>query len=112
MGKLILVGIAVLVLATSAMAAPTKVIVAMHDPGCHWFFAGGGPDKRAYTKTLVRQGPVTLVNLDEASLKIAGPGGTKIERVGAKLTLNAKGVYRITMVGQAPDDNHLKLTIK
>jgi hypothetical protein len=32
--------------------------------------------------------------------------------VGAKLTLKAKGVYRITMVKQAPDDNHLKLTIK
>jgi hypothetical protein len=56
--------------------------------------------------------PVTLVNLDEAALKINGPGGTKAERVGAKLTLKAKGVYKITMVRQAPDDNHLKLTIK
>jgi hypothetical protein len=112
MGKLILIGIAALTLAASAAAAPTKVVVAMHDPGCHWFYNGGGPDQRAFTKTLVRRGPVTLVNLDEASLKIVGPGGTKIERVGAKLTLKAKGVYRITMVAQAPDDNHLKLTIK
>jgi hypothetical protein len=112
MHRLVLVGIAALMLAAPASAAPTRVIVAMHDPGCHWFYLGGGPDHRTYSKTLIRQGPVTLVNLDEASLKIAGPGGTKIERVGAKLTLKAKGVYRITMVAQAPDDNHLKLTIK
>jgi hypothetical protein len=114
MRKLILVGIAAaaLILAASASAAPSRVVVAMHDPGCHWFYSSGGPSHRVYTKTLVRQGPVSLVNLDEAALKIAGPGGTKLERVGAKLTLTAKGVYRITMVGQAPDDNHLKLTIK
>jgi hypothetical protein len=112
MRKLILVGIAALVLAASASAASSKVVVAMHDPGCHWFYSGGGPDHRSFTKTLIRRGPVTLVNLDEASLKIMGPGGTKIERVGAQLTLKAKGVYKITMVAQAPDDNHLKLTIK
>jgi len=88
------------------------VTVAMHDPGCHWFYLGGGPNHRKYVKTVTRQGPVSLVNLDEAALKIKGPSGTKIERVGATLTLAAKGVYRITMVGQAPDDNHLKLTIK
>jgi len=111
MGKFILIGIAALTLAASAAAAPTRVVVAMHDPGCHWFYNGGGPDQRTFTKTLVRRGPVTLVNLDEASLKIVGPGGTKIERVGAKLTLKTKGVYKITMVAQAPDDNHLKLTI-
>jgi hypothetical protein len=45
-------------------------------------------------------------------MKINGPGGTKIERVGASLTLNTKGVYAITMVGQAPDHNHVKLMIK
>ena len=112
MRRLILVGIAALMFAAPASAAPTKLIVAMHDPGCHWFYVGGGPNHRVYAKTLVRQGPVMLVNLDEASLKVAGPGGTKIERIGARLTLNAKGVYKITMVGQAPDDNHLKLTIK
>jgi hypothetical protein len=32
--------------------------------------------------------------------------------VGAKVTLRAKGLYKITMVGQAADDNHLKLTIR
>jgi hypothetical protein len=120
MRRLILTGVvglmlaapAALLLAAPGAAAPTKVVVAMRDPGCHWFYLGGGPNNRKYATTLVRRGPVTLLNLDEASLKIKGPGGTKIERVGAKLTLKAKGVYRITMVGQAPDDNHLKLTIK
>jgi hypothetical protein len=112
MRKLILTALAALMLAAPAAAAPPKLIVAMHDPGCHWFYLGGGPNHRQYAKTVARSGPVTLVNLDEAALKINGPGGTKTERVGASLTLNAKGVYTITMVGQAPDDNHLKLTIK
>jgi len=111
MRKLMLIGITGLLFAAPASAAPTKLIVAMHDPGCHWFYLGGGPNNRKYTKTRVQRGPVTLVNLDEAALKISGPGATKIERVGAKLTLTAKGIYRITMVGQAADDNHLKLTI-
>ena len=118
MRKLILAGIAGLMLAASAAAGPTaaagstKLVVAMRDPGCHWFYLGGGPNHRKYAKTVTRTGPVTLVNLDEATLIIKGPGGTRHEKVGAKLTLKAKGVYRITMVKQAPDDNHLKLTIK
>jgi hypothetical protein len=37
----------------------------------------------------------------------AGDAG-QLRRGGA----DGHGVYRITMVGQAPDDNHLKLTIK
>lgn len=107
-----------LMLAATAAAGPSsaakasKLIVAMHDPGCHSFYTGGGPNHRKYTKTIVRQEPVKLVNLDEAALIIKGPGGTKHENVGATLTLKAKGVYRITMVKQAADDNHLKLTIK
>lgn len=109
---LVLAAIGVLMLAGPASAAPTKLIVAMHDPGCHWFYVGGGPNRRQYAKTAVRSGPVRLVNLDEAALTIEGPGGTKTDRVGASLTLSAKGVYAITMVGQASDDNHLKLTIK
>jgi hypothetical protein len=107
--------IAGLTLAAVAAAAPaktTKVYVAMHDPGCHWFYVGGGPNHRAYVKTLTRTGPVTLVNLDEAALIVKGPGGTKLDKVGERMPLHAKGVYRITMVKQAPDDNHLKLTIK
>src|SRR5262249_37843758 len=112
MRKLILTGIPALMFAAPARAPQAPLIVPMKDPGCHWFYTGGGPNHRNYTKTLVRTGPVTLLNLDEAALIIKGPGGTKKEAVGARLTLKAKGVYTITMVKQAPDDNHLKLTIK
>jgi hypothetical protein len=107
-----------LLLAATAAARPaaavkaTKLVVAMHDPGCHWFYTGGGPNHRKYSKTVARTGPVKLVNLDEATLIVKGPGGTKRDKVGATLTLKAKGLYKITMVKQAPDDNHLKLTIK
>jgi hypothetical protein len=118
MRKLILIGTAGLMLAASAAAgvnAPSgssQLIVAMRDPGCHWFYVGGGPNNRHYLKSVTRKGPVALLNLDEAALKVKGPGGTKSDRVGAKLTLRAKGVYKITMVKQMPDDNTLKLTIK
>src|SRR5262245_22479668 len=111
-------GLTLLVLVATAAARPataaktTKLIVAMRDPGCHWFYLGGGPSHRKYTKTVARTGPVKLVNLDEDTLIVKGPGGTKHDNVGASLTLKAKGVYKITMVKQAPDDNHLKLTIK
>jgi hypothetical protein len=107
-----------LMLVATAAARPatatkaSKLIVAMRDPGCHWFYTSGGPNHRKYTKTLARRGPVKLVNLDEATLIVKGPGGTKHDKVGATLTLKAKGVYKITMVKQASDDNHLKLTIK
>jgi hypothetical protein len=108
--SLVLVATAAARPATAAKA--TKLIVAMRDPGCHWFYTGGGPNHRKYTKTAVRSGPVKLVNLDEAALIVKGPSGTKHDNVGEALTLKAKGVYKITMVKQAPDDNHLKLTIK
>jgi hypothetical protein len=79
----------------------------MRDPGCHWFQVGG-----KYVKSATRHGPVTLVNRDEAALRIKGPVGTKIEKVLGKMKLRAKGTYRITMVHQASDDNHLVLRIK
>jgi hypothetical protein len=47
-----------------------------------------------------------------AALRIKGPGGTKTDRVLGKLKLQARGTYRITMVHQAPDDNHLVLRVK
>ena len=121
MRKLIFIALlltASLLLAASATAGQTsaaratKLVVAMRDPGCHWFYLGGGSGHRKYAKTAVRTGAVKLVNLDEATLIVKGPGGTKHDKVGASLTLKAKGVYKITMVKQAPDDNHLKLTIK
>ena len=125
MRKLIIIAIAgltlltaSLILAATAAARPattagaTKLVVAMRDPGCHWFYLGGGPSHRKYSKTVSRTGPVKLVNLDEDTLIVKGPGGTKHDKVGATLTLKARGLYTITMVKQAPDDNHLKLTIK
>jgi hypothetical protein len=82
------------------------VTVVMKDPGCHWFSVGG-----KFTTKLTVTGPVALANFDENALKVAGATGTKLDPVGKKITL-ARGIYRITMVGQAPDDNHLKLVVK
>jgi len=107
MKKLTLIGIAALAFAAPAAAGKAPLVVAMHDPGCHSFFVGG-----KYVKSVTRTGPVTLQNADEAALKIKGPGGTKLDPVGKKLTLRARGTYRITMVHQAPDDNHLVLRVK
>ncbi len=107
MRKFILLTIAALVLAAPAAANRAPLVVAMKDPGCHWFLVNG-----KYVKSAAQSGPVTLLNRDEAALKVKGPSGTKIDRVGAKLTLVAKGTYRITMVGQHPDDNTLTLKVK
>jgi hypothetical protein len=109
MKKLIAILAAVLAAALagsgSAATATKTVTVAMHDPGCHWFLVGG-----AYKQRLSVEGPVSLLNFDEAALRIVGPSGVKLEPVGKKLTLT-HGVYRITMVKQASDDNHLVLTV-
>jgi hypothetical protein len=93
-------------LASSATPVPKTVTVAMHDPGCHWFAVGG-----KFLKTLTVSGPVKLANYDEAALLVAGGKGVKRDAVGKQLLLG-RGVYTITMVGQAPDDNHLKLTVR
>ena len=81
------------------------VNVVMKDPGCHWFSAGG-----KFTTKLTVHGPVALANYDEAALMIMGPKGMLLDKVGKKVVL-ARGTYRITMVGQASDDNHLKLVV-
>ena len=92
--------------AKTAAAAPTKTLnVVMHDPGCHWFQTDAG----LKTTTKVT-GPVNLHNMDEAALKVVGPSGAVIDHVGKSVKLQP-GIYRITMVGQASDDNHLKLTV-
>ena len=85
---------------------PTKVTVVMHDPGCHWFSVGG----KLKTK-LAATGPVRLFDVDEAALEVAGAGKVRRVGVGKSITLG-KGVYAITMVGQAPDDNHLRLFVR
>jgi hypothetical protein len=99
--------LALLAAAPASASRSTAVQVRMADPGCHWFYSHG-----KNVKSLTVTGAVTVVNYDEAALKFVGPGGTKIEKRLGKLTLKAPGTYRITMVGQAPDDNHLKLVIK
>jgi len=91
--------------ASHKAASPKTVTVAMHDPGCHWFSVAG-----TYRKSLSVSGPVYLLNADEAALKIVGRTGPKLDRVGHKLLLT-HGKYHITMVGQAPDDNHLLLVV-
>ncbi len=91
--------------AASHVTSTKTVRVVMKDPGCHWFSVGG----KLKIKLAVK-GPVALANFDEAALKIAGPHGTKLDPVGKSITLT-RGSYRITMVGQHPDDNTLKLTV-
>ena len=108
MKKLAVITVAVvaLLIGQGAAASTKTVTVAMHDPGCHWFLVGG-----KYMKSLSVKGPVSLVNLDEAALKIAGASGVKLDAIGKKVAL-VRGTYRITMVGQAPDDNTLRLVVK
>jgi len=77
----------------------------MHDPGCHWFVSHG-----KYVKSLTVAGPVKFANYDEKTVIVKGPKGTTLVKVGKSAPL-AKGVYHITMVKQAPDDNHLVLTV-
>ena len=91
--------------ATHQAHAVKTVTVVMKDPGCHWFSANG-----KFTTRLTVHGPVALANYDEAALMIMGPKGMQLDKVGKKVVL-ARGIYRITMVGQAPDDNHLKLVV-
>jgi hypothetical protein len=90
---------------SAAMAPVRSLNVVMKDPGCHWFQTDAG----LKTSTSVK-GPVRLMNMDEAALKIVGPSGTIVDHVG-KAVLLPTGSYRITMVGQEPDDNHLKLAV-
>ncbi|MEA2167030.1 MAG: hypothetical protein QOF76_330 [Solirubrobacteraceae bacterium] len=96
-----------------AAAAPGQpsaiktVKVVMKDPGCHWFSVGGKVTMKL--KVFVK-GPVALANYDEAALKIVGPSGVKHVAVAKKITLT-RGSYRITMVGQHPHDNTLKLVV-
>jgi hypothetical protein len=86
--------------------APTKVTVVMHDPGCHWFSVRG-----TFRTKLAVRGPASLLNVDEAALKVVRPGFSRRVAIGKSLLLD-KGTYAITMVGQAPDDNHLRLTVR
>jgi hypothetical protein len=87
-------------------AAPKTLKIAMHDPGCHWFQIG-----TKFTKTATANGSVRLLNLDEATLKATSGHSVRRIPVGKSIVVGS-GHYTITMVGQAPDDNHLKLTVR
>ena len=86
--------------------APGTLRVVMRDPGCHWFSIGG-----KFTLMASVAGPVNVLDLDEAALKVTGNGVTHRVAVGKELLVRP-GHYVITMVGQAPDDNYLKLTVR
>jgi len=94
-------------LATTSQHATIKTVtIAMHDPGCHWFLKHG-----KYTRTdTVKANRVRLVNHDEAALKVASRHGMRHIAVGKSLVVG-HGSYVIMMVGQAPDDNYLRLTV-
>ena len=92
--------------ARASVKAPKTVGVVMHDPGCHWFDVNN-----RFLKKLTVAGPVKLANFDEATLLVAGPSGVKRALFGKPILLR-RGVYHITMVHQAPDDNHLLLVVR
>ncbi len=88
------------------MVTPSQTVtVAMRDPGCHWFQVG-----QDYQKSMSITGPVSLLNSDEAALRIVGPDGVQVDNVGQHVSL-VPGSYRITMIGQEPDDNILHLSV-
>ena len=91
---------------TTHQAAPKTLKIVMHDPGCHWFMRGG-----KFTKTATVTGRVRLVNFDEAAVKVASRQGMRHIPMGKSLVVG-RGSYVIMMVGQAPDDNYLKLTVR
>ena len=116
MRTLLLILIAALALAAPiALAAPSAagkapLIIAMKDPGCHWFYVGGGPNHGSTSSPLSgRAGDAPQPRRGGTDRQ--GARRHQDRAVGAKLTLKAKGTYHITMVKQAPDDNHLLLKV-
>ena len=94
-------------LAATGHATTSKTLsVVMRDPGCHWFAVG-----RRFTTAATVSGRVRLLNLDEAALKAASAGTARRIPVGHSIVLG-RGHYMITMVGQAADDNTLRLTVR
>jgi hypothetical protein len=94
-------------LATATHQTTTKTVkIVMHDPGCHWFMVHG----QYKVKDTVKADRVRLVDQDQAALKVKTAQGVRRIPVGRSIVVG-QGVYGITMVGQAPDDNHLRLTV-
>lgn len=101
-----LVGAARGLATTTPQTAPKTLAVVMHDPGCHWFQIGG-----KFTTSATLNGRVRIVDRDETALKVASSHGIQRIPFGKSIVVG-RGHYAITMVGQAPDDNHLKLTVR
>ena len=80
--------------------------VVMADPGCHFFLVHG---KKTTTPSMA--GPIRLKNLDEAALKVASRTKVRFVPVGRAIVLG-RGHYVVMMLGQAVDDNYLKLTVR
>jgi hypothetical protein len=93
-------------LATTTNTTPKTVKIVMRDPGCHWFVVHG----KYVTKDNVKANRVRLVNQDEAALKVTSRYGMRHIPVGKSIVVG-RGNYVIMMVGQAPDDKYLKLTV-
>ncbi len=91
---------------THHAATPKTLKIVMHDPGCHWFMVGG-----KFTKTATANGHIRLLNVDEAALKVASHHGIKQIPVHHSIVVG-RGSYVIMMVGQAVDDNYLKLVVR
>ena len=91
---------------TTHQTAPKTLKIVMHDPGCHWFMQGG-----KFTTKAAITGRVRLLNFDEDTLKVAARSGAHYIKVGKSLVVG-RGHYVIMMVGQATDDNYLKLTVR
>jgi hypothetical protein len=91
---------------SSHQASPKTLKVVMHDPGCHWFLVHGKDVKSA-----VAHGQIRVLNQDEAKLKVASRTKVRFIPVGKSIVLS-RGNYVVMMVGQAIDDNYLKLTVR
>lgn len=102
-------GVAAASTPASASSASTAGVVpiVMGDPGCHWFAVAG-----KHKASLTVAGKTTFRNLDEKALIFKGQNFLQRLAVGKSLAVVKPGVYHITMVGQAPDDNHLVLVVK
>jgi hypothetical protein len=73
---------------------------------CHWFLMHG-----KVTRTASVAGPIRLPEPRRATLKVASRTGLRYIHVGKSLVVT-RGNYVVTMVGQAPDDKYLKLTVR
>jgi len=94
-------------LAARSSHQPIRTLkVVMHDPGCHWFLVHG---KFAVTSSVA--GPIRLQDFDEAALKVVSRTTARRVSIGKAIVLT-RGDYVVMMVGQAVDDNYLKLTVR